>query len=144
MLKHSGIATSFIGLGAFLASCSSSPPFCGEAFCLTEKPSFVSKETPVEDFNVYRVRYRDRGFTIYEGNHPNTTRYRELGSVAPDSVPEGFVEGHAYEGGSRYKFVFRTMNRRWPTHVAVSAPSTDLKELDGFVTLFRGQRSSTG
>lgn len=144
MLKQSGIVASFIGLGAFLASCSSPPPFCGEAFCLKEKPSAVSKETPVADFNVYRVRYRDRALTIYEGNHPDTSRYQELGSVGPDLVPEGFIDGSAYEGAGRYQFVFRTMNRRWPTHVAVSASLTDLKELDSFVSLLRGRLSSTG
>ena len=66
---------------AALASCSSSPPFCGESFCLTEKPTAISKETPGEDFNLYRTEIAGKRFLIYEGNHPNTTGDQDFGSL---------------------------------------------------------------
>jgi len=46
--------------------------YCGESFCISGVSSRdVVKTTPVEDFNLYRIRFRDRDFTIYEGNQPN-------------------------------------------------------------------------
>lgn len=62
-----------------LAACSQSaePPACGESFCLPKGATLISRETPVEDFNRYRVNMHGDRFLIYEGNAPK----RSEGSV---------------------------------------------------------------
>jgi hypothetical protein len=45
--------------------------FCGDSFCIRSvNRQDVAKSSPVEDFNIYRVSYRDRVYQIYEGNNP--------------------------------------------------------------------------
>jgi hypothetical protein len=62
-----------------LAACSQSaePSVCGESFCLPKGAKLISREAPVEDFNLYRVEAQGDRFLIYEGNAPQ----RSEGSV---------------------------------------------------------------
>jgi hypothetical protein len=140
MKRLIGIATAI----SALASCSSSPPFCGESFCFTEKPTAVSKETPVGDFKLYRTEFTGANFLIYEGNHPNTDGDRDLGPIARAMVPAGFVDGHLFGSERGYQVVLRTTNRNWPAYVAVSAPTKDPKDLDQVLSKLRGTRSKRG
>jgi len=48
----------------------SSSGLCGESFCLPEGARLLSKQTPVEDFNLYQIAWRNARFSIYEGNAP--------------------------------------------------------------------------
>lgn len=67
---------------------------CGESFCLPDGAKLVSRETPVEDFNLYRVEEGGNRFFIYEGNHPQ----RGQGSVV------------------------LTTGKQWPNYLEVSGP----------------------
>ena len=125
---------------AALVGCSS-PPYCGESFCLTEKPTAVSKATPVEDFNLYTVDFAGRRFLIYEGNHPNSDGDHDFGLTGPDSVPAGFVEGRLFGSQRGYQIVLRTTNRKWPTYLAVSAVTKNPNDLDLLVSKLRGKQS---
>jgi hypothetical protein len=62
-----------------MASCSrpDQPPLCGESFCLPRGAKLISRQSPVHDFNLYRVEWNGDRFLIYEGNHPQ----RSKGSV---------------------------------------------------------------
>ena len=57
-----------------LTSCQSpveQPKFCGETFCLRSvAPEQVTKTTPVEDFNIYKISHQEREYSIYEGDNP--------------------------------------------------------------------------
>jgi hypothetical protein len=68
-----------LSLFLIVAGCSPSakPSVCGENFCLPKGTKLISRETPVEDFNLYRVEANGERFLIYEGNHPQ----RSSGSV---------------------------------------------------------------
>jgi hypothetical protein len=81
---------------ATLAACSGAPrsAVCGESFCLPEGAKLLSRETPIEDFNLYRVEEGGNRFVIYEGNHPQ----RGQGSVV------------------------LTIGKRWPNYLEVSGP----------------------
>ena len=85
----------------FLAGCSSSgpPPVCGESFCLPKDAKLLSRESPVEDFNLYRVEADGQRFLIYEGNSPR----REAGSIV------------------------LTMEEKWPAYLEVSGPCSNEK-----------------
>lgn len=65
-----------IGLVA-CAEVSTSPKVCGETFCFPEGTKLLSREAPVEDFNLYRVEKKGERFVVYEGNAPQ----RHEGSV---------------------------------------------------------------
>lgn len=119
-------------------SCSASPPFCGESFCMVEKPSAVSKTTPVEDFNLYRFTNGGRHFLIYEGNSPQ--RGEDLGSIGPDLVPPGFVEGELFKKQDRLSLVLRTPNPRFPNYVAISVDSNDPKDLQRLASTLRAKQ----
>jgi len=54
--------------GIFIAA--SPQNLCGESFCLPSDAKLISRESPVEDFNLYRVQWRSNRFMIYEGNYP--------------------------------------------------------------------------
>jgi hypothetical protein len=69
---------------------------CGESFCLPAGAQLLSKETPVEDFNLYRVEAEGKRFLIYEGNHPK----RAEGSIV---IP---------------------IKKDWPNFLEVSGPCT--------------------
>lgn len=79
-----------------LAACSGGPQpgICGESFCLPSGAMLVGRETPVEDFNLYRVEEGGNRFVIYEGNHPE----RRQGSVV------------------------LTVGKEWPNYLEVSGP----------------------
>lgn len=64
---------------AGLLSCSeqSSPKVCGESFCFPRGAKLLSREAPLEDFNLYRVEAKGQRFVVYEGNAPQ----REDGSI---------------------------------------------------------------
>ena len=55
----------------------SSSEVCGESFCFPSGTKLLSREAPVEDFNLYRVERRGEQFVIYEGNAPQ----RRNGSI---------------------------------------------------------------
>ena len=113
-----------------LASCSSpsSKAYCGESFCLTEKPAAVSKAIPGEDFNLYRVEMAGKRFLIYEGNHPNTEGDRPFGAVAP--VPKGFASGQLFGSDRGYQVLLRTGKSDWPSYIAVSLVTKNPRDLD--------------
>jgi len=79
-LRTFGSADIFTGMRAiiaslltvFLVACAGERPTgpCGESFCLPADGRLLSKQTPVEDFNLYQVAWRGSRFAIYEGNHP--------------------------------------------------------------------------
>jgi hypothetical protein len=73
----SAFRASFISM--IIAGCSpaAEPTICGESFCLPDGAKLISRETPVEDFNLYRVEANGDRFLIYEGNHPQ----RRKGSI---------------------------------------------------------------
>jgi hypothetical protein len=127
-----------------LMSCSSPRPFCGESFCLTERPTTVSKETPVEDFNLYRTDFAGKRFLIYEGNHPNTTGDRDFGLIGSDMVPSGFVEGKLYGSERGYQVVLRTTNRKWPAYLAISAVTKNPNDLGQLLSKLQGKQSKEG
>jgi hypothetical protein len=77
------------------AGCSSQPRVCGESFCMPVGAKLISRETPVDDFNIYRVDYDGQRFLIYEGNAP---------ARRPRSV------------------VLETKQKRWPQFVEVNGP----------------------
>jgi hypothetical protein len=127
-----------------LTSCSYSPPFCGESFCFTERPTAFSKETPTEDFNLYRTDFAGKRFLIYEGNHPNTAGDQDFGSIEPDSVPTGFVQGKLYGSERGYQVVLRTTNQKWPAYVVVSAVTKNANDLETLLSKLRGKQSKQG
>lgn len=61
---------------AGLTACSERPSakVCGESFCFPDGTNVLSREAPVEDFNLYRVEARGQRFTVYEGNAPQRRR----------------------------------------------------------------------
>lgn len=124
-----------------LAGCSK--PFCGESFCLTDKPAEVSKHRGV-DFDVYTVVYKGKRFGIYEGNHPNTIHDKDFGPIGPDMVPVGFVEGNLYGSENGFQVVLRTFNRRYPAYVAVSVESKNPNDVDELLSELRGKQSKEG
>ena len=73
-------------------------PACGESFCLPKGAKLISRESPVEDFNLYRVEADGDRFLIYEGNAPQ----RSKGSVV------------------------LTMGKDWPQYLEVSGPCSVL------------------
>jgi len=79
-----------------LAGCtrSAEPSVCGESFCLPNGAKLIGRETPVEDFNLYRVEAQGDRFLIYEGNAPQ----RSEGSVV------------------------LTVGKDWPNFLEVSGP----------------------
>ena len=81
-----------------LAACSPSaePSVCGNSFCLPKGAKIISRESPVEDFNLYRVDFEGDQFLIYEGNAPQ----RSEGSVV------------------------LTIGKDWPAFVEVNGPCT--------------------
>jgi hypothetical protein len=136
----------WVGVGlacAFTSSCSSSAALCGQSFCFSNGPKILSKSTQV-DFVVYDIGYVGQRYVIYEGNYPATRRGKNLGTMRPDDVPKGFVEGTWYERKPGYQVVFRTVNRRWPTFVAVSTETDDPKALDVLLPTLSGKASSEG
>jgi hypothetical protein len=66
------------------------PAYCGESFCInTTQTISVSKTTPVEDFNLYKIEFNKRTYQIYEGNYPQppgqlVRRIRSEGSETVD------------------------------------------------------------
>lgn len=140
-MKRNGLA---IILPALLTSCSASEQSCGEAFCLTEKPAAISKQSPSKDFNLYRVEYGPSHYLIYEGNHPNTEHDRDLGPVGSNEVPNGFVSGTMRGGSEGYQIILRTQNRVWPNYVAVSMATKDPHDLHKLLAKLRGEQSSRG
>lgn len=119
------------------ASCSGSPPFCGESFCMVEKPISVSKTTPA-DFNLYRIDFGAKHFLVYEGNSPQ--RGEDLGSIGPDLIPPGFVEGDISKKQGRLSLVLRTPNPKFPRFVAVSVDSNDPGDLQRFTSKLRAKQ----
>jgi hypothetical protein len=118
--------------------CSASrPPFCGQSFCIIEKPSAVSKTTSV-DFNLYRIDYGGRHFLIYEGNAPQ--RGEDLGRIGPDLVPAGFVEGELFKRQGQFSLVLRTPNPRFPNYIGLSVDTNDASALQLFASKLRAKQ----
>ena len=117
-----------------LAGCSSpSNHYCGEAFCLTENPTKVSKTSPVEDFNLYRVELAGKQFLVYEGNRPNTQGDRPFGPIDADQLPKGFASGQLFGGDRGYQILLRTRRSDWPNYVAVSLATKDPRDLEQLI-----------
>ena len=90
---------------------------CGESFCLPPEARLVSKETPVEDFNLYKVAWRGGRFGIYEGNHP---RGQDDASGSVVRLPGGRA-GTLRVSGGRGSIIFDTQNE-WPAYLDVRGP----------------------
>jgi hypothetical protein len=90
-----------LSLMCLLAGCSrrDEPSVCGESFCLPEGAKLISRETPVEDFNLYRVEAHGDRFLIYEGNAPQ----RSEGSVV------------------------LTVGKGWPNFLEISGPCASME-----------------
>ena len=123
---------------ACIGCSSTSLPYCGEAFCLTEPPTKVSKQTPVEDFNVYRIEYGSKRLHIYEGNHPDTSELKPGAELTSELLPPGFIEGRFFEDTQSYQLVLRTPYTDWPKYVVLST-AHDPKEMDRLSSLLRGK-----
>lgn len=92
---HESLRPTIAILFGTLAACSGAHSrVCGESFCLPNGAKLVERETPVEDFNLYRVEEGGNRFVIYEGNYPQ----RGQGSVV------------------------LTIGKRWPNYLEVSGP----------------------
>jgi hypothetical protein len=123
----------FVPAAMVITNCSASQQFCGEAFCLTEKPSAVAKQSPNAGFNLYRVEYGPSHYVIYEGDHPNTEHDQEVGAIPPNDIPKGFVSGTLRGGGEGYQIVLRTANSGWPEYIAVSMITKNPDDLKGLL-----------
>lgn len=113
------------------------PPFCGESFCMVEKPTSASKTTSL-DFNLYRIQDGTRHFLVYEGNAPQ--RGEDLAKIGPDLVPPGFVEGALFKKRGQLSLVLRTPNPRFPNYLAVSVDSNDPRALQSFASKLRAKQ----
>jgi hypothetical protein len=114
-----------------------SPPYCGESFCLLDKPNSRSRTTPAEDFNLYRFQSYGKKFIVYEGNYPNTTGETGLGAIP--AIPTGFVDGELYANDIGYSVVLRTPNAEWPMYIAVSVESKDIASMGRFLSALRAR-----
>lgn len=81
---------------AALVACSEQAPpkVCGDSFCFPQGTKLLSRETPVEDFNLYRIEVQGERFVVYEGNAPQ----RRPGSIV---IP---------------------WSEAWPTYLEVTGP----------------------
>lgn len=125
---------------ALMASCAPEAPYCGEAFCLSDRPQAVEKKALV-DFNIYRITYGGEHFAIYEGDNPNFLGSRDFGLVPPAIVPRGFVEGRLYEGQAGYAMALRTPSARSPTYVVAYETKHDPMALQRFASMLRAKQS---
>ena len=94
MVTMSGYRFSMLSILVVGCSSATQPSACGESFCLPHGAKLISRESPVEDFNLYRVEANGQRFVIYEGNHPK----RRHGSV------------------------ILTIGKEWPNFLEVSGP----------------------
>jgi hypothetical protein len=96
---------------------------CGESFCLPSDAQLLSKQTPVEDFNLYQVAWRGAQFGIYEGNQPQG---RDDGSRAKISLPGGRAATLRVsdDGGS----IIVDMQKAWPAYLDVMGPCQSTEE----------------
>lgn len=85
-----------ITLLGMVAACSGEPEpaVCGESFCLPGGAKLLGRETPAEDFHLYRVEEGGNRFVIYEGNHPE----RDQGGIV------------------------LTIGKEWPNYLEISGP----------------------
>ena len=90
---------------------------CGEGFCLPPDAQLLSKQTPVEDVNLYQVAWHGARFAIYEGNHPKGLNDAD-GSVFELPVRRA---GTLRVSGGRGSVIFDTQNK-WPAYVDVMGP----------------------
>src|SRR3990167_10610368 len=82
-----------LSLSACAGSRKAAPEFCGESFCLSGvSAKMVQSESPVEDFVVHKLKYKEKKYSIYEGNAPELsgekfkikTRWNESWAVKID------------------------------------------------------------
>lgn len=106
-------------MSLFLVACGVDRPTgpCGEGFCLPPDAQLLSKQTPIEDFNLYQVAWRGSRFAIYEGNHPR--RLNDAGG----SVFELPVRraGTLRVSDGQGSVIFDTQSK-WPAYVDVMGP----------------------
>ena len=76
-MRISHLLPSVLLIGLVACSEASSPKICGESFCFPAGTKLLSREAPVEDFNLYRVVAKGQRFVVYEGNAPQ----RHQGSI---------------------------------------------------------------
>lgn len=84
-------------VGLMACTETSAAKVCGESFCFPDETKLLSRETPVEDFNLYRVEARGERFVVYEGNAPQ----RRQGSIV---IP---------------------WNESWPNYLEVTGPCAE-------------------
>ena len=86
------------------------------SFCLPADAALVGRSTPVEDFNLYRVRRGSGLFVIYEGNQP-----QRRDSAHGVKVPLDPSASLTIDGG-RGSVLLRTGRRNWPIYLEISGP----------------------
>lgn len=119
-----------VAISALITSCAS-PKYCGESFCIKSLNSAVSKRTPVEDFNLYSLTYRDKEFLIYEGNNPKS--YKTATQKIP--IDKRFKGAVLYAADRGHVVLISTGISPWPNFLSISSSSADGSELVEFSKL---------
>lgn len=135
------VKASLLAISLSLLSCKERSEYCGESFCVTKIPDSFYKEQRV-DFNIYRLTYRGKTATLYEGNHPSAILVKDASSINPRQLPDGFIEGRIAREGGKFSAILRTPNPEWPAYVVVS--SHDPKELERILTSLRARKTTKG
>ena len=107
--------------------------YCGAIFCADHIiPSQVRKSSPAEDFNLYRIQWRDRIFVIYEGNSP------QEGTQYIRTVESKFGSAELGQGRGYVEVRIATRAGGWPQFVVVTVPcAADDCDIEEFVSLLR-------
>lgn len=106
---------------------------CGESFCIQGiAAGELSKRSPVEDFNLYRVASRS-DFVIYEGNAP------QEGGQTFDRVVIGDTTWAISRDGEAIEARLFRPNLQWPQYLVVTRPCQPIQrcEIDAFLATIR-------
>ena len=100
-----------------LSACSAEQPTgeCGVSFCIPADAKIISRVTPVDDFNHYKIKWRDSNFSIYEGNHPRPRLQQRGEKLKLDIDPEADLRIHERRGS-----ILVRLDRAWPSYLDVS------------------------
>jgi len=107
---------------------------CGESFCIRGvAQDRLTKTSPVEDFNLYRVQTDNRLFVIYEGNAPQTDD-RVVGRVRIQDAAWELLRATDHVGARTYR-----ERLQWPQYLVVTTrcPANEQCPTEGFIRLIR-------
>jgi hypothetical protein len=94
---------------------------CGETFCIHGvSQASLAKTTPVEDFNLYRIRAQDRLFVIYEGNNPQSNEVT-VGHLRANEMDWDMLRGTNHVGA-------RTSRGSFPQYLVVTTACSPNQE----------------